>query len=210
MPVRVLLLLSGGIDSPVAARMLQENGHTVGAVHVSQEPFTDGSPEDKAREVARLLDLDELWVTRAGEAFGRLTRECSHAMYFVLSKRLMLRAATRIAREEGYEALATGENLGQVSSQTLQNMGCVHDATELPVLTPLLALDKNEIVDLAKSIGTYETSEGPEMCDTLGPDHPETAASLGDVLDEEANLDMDALADEMAETATAIPVAEAV
>lgn len=207
--MRLLLLLSGGIDSPVAARMLQENGHTVGAVHVSQEPFTDSSPEDKAREVARILDLDELWVTRAGEAFGEITRECSHAMYFVLSKRLMLRAATRLAEDEGYDALATGENLGQVSSQTLQNMACVHEVTDLPVLTPLLALDKNEIVDVAKSIGTYETSEGPELCDTLGPDHPETAASLGDVLGEEDKLDVEALADEIADSATPIPVAEA-
>jgi thiamine biosynthesis protein ThiI len=204
--MRALVLLSGGIDSPVASKMLQENGHDVGAVHFSQEPFTDDAPEVKSRRVAEVLDLDGLWVSDAGERFGDLTRECSHALYFVLSKRLMLRAADRVAEREGFEALATGENLGQVSSQTLQNLACVHEAADRPVLTPLLALDKDEIMDLAREIGTYEISEGPEVCDTLGPEHPETAADLGGVLSEEENLDVDGIADEMADQATrAVP-----
>lgn len=187
----MLLLLSGGIDSPVAARLLQENGHTVGAAHFSQEPFTDASPEEKARDVADALDLEGFWVSQAGEQFGDLTRACDHRLYFVLSKRLMLRAAERIAKREGFDALATGENLGQVSSQTLPNLACVHDATSLPVLTPLLGLDKNEIIDLARTFQTYDISEGPEMCDALGPDHPETNADVETVRNEEARLDVE-------------------
>lgn len=195
--MRVLLLLSGGIDSPVAGRMLQENGHDVAGVHFSQEPFTDDTPEQKSLACAEELGFEGVWISQAGERFGALTRECEHKYYFVLSKRLMLRAASKLAEREGFDAVATGENLGQVSSQTLQNLTCVHDASTLPVLTPLLALDKTEIVDLAKEIGTYDISEGPEMCDALGPDHPSTSASMDTILGEEQKIDLDGLADEM-------------
>lgn len=207
--MKVLLLLSGGIDSPVAARLLQENGHTVGAVHFSQEPFTDASPEEKARKITETLGLEALWISQAGERFGDITRTCDRRLYFVLSKRLMLRAAERIARKAGFDALATGENLGQVSSQTLPNLACVHDAASLPVLTPLLGLDKNEIIDLARSFDTYDISEGPEMCDALGPDHPETSANLQTVRDEEAKLDLQAAIREMVDEAVEVKAAQA-
>lgn len=177
--------------------MLQENGHEVAGVHFSQEPFTDDGPERKSLAAAAQLGIDDIWVSQAGERFGTLTRECEHRLYFVLSKRLMLRAASLLAEREGYDAVATGENLGQVSSQTLQNLTCVHDASRVPVLTPLLALDKMEIIDLAKEIETYELSTGPEVCDVLGPDHPNTAASMADVEDEEAKIDLGALASEL-------------
>lgn len=182
--------------------MLQEAGHEVGAVHFSQEPFTDDGPEQKSLACARELGIAPTWISRAGEAFGRLTKECEHRYYFVLSKRLMARAADRIAEWEGYDALATGENLGQVSSQTLQNISCIHEAVDRPILTPLLALDKNEIVEIAKELGTYELSVGPEVCDVLGPDHPSTAASLGKVQGEEAKLDMEALLAELTDSGT--------
>jgi thiamine biosynthesis protein ThiI len=199
--VRVLLLLSGGIDSPVAGAFLQENGHEVAAVHFSQEPFTDASPEDKSRACAEHLDIGPVWVSRAGETFGTLTQECEHRLYFVLSKRLMLGAADRLARREGFDAIATGENLGQVSSQTLQNLSVIHDASQLPVLTPLLALDKQEIVDAARELGTYELSTGPEMCDTLGPDKPATAAQPGEIADAEHALALDEMIDRLVDEA---------
>lgn len=192
--VRVLLLLSGGIDSPVAGRFLQENGHDVAALHFSQEPFTDASPEDKSATCADHLGIEPLWVSRAGERFGELTSTCEHRLYFVLSKRLMLAAGDRLARREGFDAIATGENLGQVSSQTLQNLSVIHEATQLPVLTPLLALDKDEIVDAAREFGTYEMSTGPEMCDTLGPDHPATAADVDEITEAEEATDLDEMA----------------
>ncbi len=205
--MRVLLLLSGGIDSPVAARLLQENGHTVGAVHFSQQPFTDESPEQKAKDVADALGLEALWISQAGERFGDLTRELDHRLYFVLSKRLMLRAGERIAKREGYDALATGENLGQVSSQTLPNLACVHEAASMPVLTPLLGLDKNEIIDLARSFDTYDISEGPEMCDTIGPDHPETKARIQTVHAQEAKLDLDEAVQDLVNGTVRVPAA---
>ncbi len=206
--MRVLLLLSGGIDSPVAGRLLQENGHDVAGVHFSQEPFTDASPEDKSRACAEHLDIAPLWVSRAGETFGTLTQECDHRLYFVLSKRLMLAAADRLAEREGYDAIATGENLGQVSSQTLKNLSCIHQAPTLPVLTPLLALDKEEIIELAREMGTYEMSTGPEMCDTLGPAHPTTEATMAQVHDAEDAIDLDQLAQRLVAEATLDEVLE--
>ncbi len=191
--MRVLVLMSGGLDSPVAARMLQENGHEVGAIHFSQEPFTDDGPELKSADCCQQLGIEELWVSQAGAQFGELAKACTHAYYFVLSKRLMLRAAAEVAKREGYDAIATGESLGQVSSQTLQNLACVHEPAGVPVLTPLLALDKNEIVQLAEEIGTFEMSTGPEMCDALGPDHPVTWAQLDRVIEEEKKVDVAAM-----------------
>jgi thiamine biosynthesis protein ThiI len=195
--VRVLLLLSGGLDSPVAGRMLQESGHSVSCVHFSQEPFTDGSPEDKSIDCVDHLGFEGCWVSSAGKVFGELTQHCEHRLYFVLSKRLMLLAADRLAEREGFDALATGENMGQVSSQTLQNLSVIHDVSDRPVLTPLLALDKQEIVDIAREIGTYEVSTGPEMCAVLGPDKPATGAPFEDVLDEEHKIDLDHMAREL-------------
>lgn len=192
-PVKVLLLLSGGIDSPVAGRLLQEGGHEVGAVHFSQAPFTDDSPEEKSRASAELLGMGPVWSSRAGACFATLASDCEHRYYYVLSKRFMLRTAAALARREGYDAVATGENLGQVSSQTLQNLASIHQAAGLPVLTPLLALDKQEIITIAEEIGTYDLSVGPEMCDALGPDKPATWTSLDEVLEQEARIDTDAL-----------------
>lgn len=200
--MRVLVLVSGGLDSPVAARMLQENGHEVGAIHFSQEPFTDDGPERKSVACCRHLGIDELWVSQSGEGFSQLAKACNHAYYFVLSKRFMLRTAAKIAQREGYDAIATGESLGQVSSQTLQNLTCVHEPVDVPVLTPLLALDKNEIVQLAQELDTFEMSTGPEMCDALGPDHPVTWAQLGRVEEEEEKVDVEAMVEAAVEATT--------
>lgn len=202
----MLVLVSGGLDSPVAARMLQENGHEVGAIHFSQEPFTDDGPEQKSAACCKQLGIEELWVAQAGSPFGELAKACNHAYYFVLSKRLMLRAAAEIARREGYDAVATGESLGQVSSQTLQNLACVHEPVDVPVLTPLLALDKNEIVRLTEEIGTFDMSTGPEMCDALGPDHPVTWAQLDRVEEEEKKVDVAAMTAAIVDASSKRPI----
>jgi thiamine biosynthesis protein ThiI len=195
----VLLLLSGGIDSPVAAHALQEQGARVVPVHFSQEPFTDGAAQAKARDQADHLDLEPPPVAPAGPALGTLARECDHGLYFVLQKRLMIRAADALAGEHGLDVLATGENMGQVSSQTLQNLRVVDEAADRPVVRPLVGWNKQEIVDRARSIGTYEIAEGPELCDQLGPDHPSTAATLEEVEAQEARVDVAGLVDEVVE-----------
>jgi thiamine biosynthesis protein ThiI len=188
---RGVLLLSGGIDSPVAAKLLQAEGARLDAVHVSLAPYTDDTPEAKCRALARQLGIEQLAVVRGGEANAALAR-ADHKRYFVLSKRFMLRCAERLG-DPGAAFLATGENLGQVSSQTLHNLAAIDAAVRLPVLRPLLALDKVEIVEMARGFGTLPTSEGPEMCDVLGPRHPATRASAEDAARAEAGLDYEAL-----------------
>jgi thiamine biosynthesis protein ThiI len=190
-----MLLLSGGIDSPVAGHLVRARGATLDAVHFSLEPVTDAAAGTKARRIAALLGLPHLHVVRVGEAFMELVRACTHRYYFVLSKRLMVRLAERLAREEGCDFLVTGENLGQVSSQTLANLRTIDAVAVLPVVRPLIGFDKQDIVALARRIGTYEISKGPEVCDVLGPSKPATKASVAAVREEEGRLDLPALVD---------------
>jgi thiamine biosynthesis protein ThiI len=182
-----LLLLSGGIDSPVAGHLLQGQGAELEALHVSLEPYTDNSPETKARALAGALGLEAFATLPGGEANAELAR-ADHKRYFVLSKRFMLRCAEALARERGATFLATGENLGQVSSQTLANLAAIDAAVALPVFRPLLGLDKTEIVGLAERLGTLATSQGPELCDVLGPRYPATRATAEEAARAEAAL----------------------
>lgn len=191
--MRALVLLSGGLDSPVAAHLLQEQGVEFEAIHFSLEPFTDAEPERKTLACARALGLSTVHVAPAGPAFAELTRKCDHSLYFVLSKRLMLMVASEWAKRLGCDYLVTGDNLGQVSSQTLINLTNIDRAAGVPVLRPLLAYDKMDITQIAEAIGTFEVSKGPEMCDALGPDAPATHANPDAVVDAEANLDLEAL-----------------
>lgn len=190
---RALLLLSGGFDSPVAAKLLQEQGVDLEAVHFSLEPFTDDAAEKKCVALAKHLGIPRVHIVAAGPLFAEITRKADQRLYFILSKRLMARVAGEMAPRLGCEAIATGENIGQVSSQTLPNLSSIDRASPLPVLRPLLAYDKVDIVDLAREIGTYAISVGPEVCDVLGPAHPSTGAALDRVEKEEGKLDMASL-----------------
>ncbi len=190
---RALLLLSGGIDSPVAGHLMAERGLRLDAVHFSLEPITDDAAAVKSRKLAERISLGRLYVAIVGTAFADVAARCNRRLYFVLTKRLMVRCAEALARREGHRFLVTGENLGQVSSQTLANLAVIDAAASMPVLRPLIGFDKQEIIDLAKRIGTYEISEGPEICDLLGPAHPSTQARLALVEEEEAKLDVPAL-----------------
>lgn len=187
---RALLLLSGGIDSPVAGHLMAERGLRLDAVHFSLEPITDDTAAVKSRKLAQRIGLGRLYVAIVGTAFADVAARCNRRLYFVLTKRLMVRCAEALARREGHRFLVTGENLGQVSSQTLANLVAIDAAASMPVLRPLIGFDKQEIIDLAKRIGTYEISEGPEICDLLGPAHPATQARLAVVEAEEAKLDV--------------------
>lgn len=189
---RGLLLLSGGIDSPVAAHLLHQQGAVVDAVHVSLEPYTDDSPERKSRALARALGIPAFAVVRGGDANAALA-QADQKRYFVLSKRFMLRCAERLAPARGATFLATGENLGQVSSQTLANLAAIDAAVAMPVFRPLLALDKVEIMAVAGGIGTLETSKGPELCDVLGPRYPATRSSAKEAEAAETKVDYAAL-----------------
>jgi len=190
---RALLLLSGGIDSPVAGHLMASRGLTVLGVHFSLEPITDDAAARKSRLLAEKLRFAKLFVVPVGPAFAEVAQGCDRRLYFVLTKRLMVRIAEAIARREECDFLLTGESLGQVSSQTLQNLRAIDQATGLTVLRPLFGFDKEETIRIAKTIGTYAISEGPEICDLLGPQHPATRASLNWVLEEESKIDIERL-----------------
>lgn len=176
--MKAVLLLSGGFDSPVAGRMLQRQGVELEALHGSFEPVTDDASVQKAKVLARQMGLARLHVAKIGEALGRIPHDReAHRYYFLLQKRLLYRLADALADTVGADAIATGENLAQVSSQTLSNLVTLEGAARRPILRPVLGLDKNDIIRLAKEWGSYETSVGPELCDLLGPKHPATSST---------------------------------
>ncbi len=191
--MKALLLLSGGFDSVVAGFLMKKKGLELLAIHFSHEPFTDNKAELKTKKLAAILNIQTLFVAKAGEAFGELTKSCNHKLYFVLSKRLMYKVADTIAKKEHCTFLITGENIGQVSSQVLSNLQNIDRASSLPVLRPLLCFDKEEIIHLARTFGTYETSCGPEICDILGPKHPATHSKNSEIILQESKLDTEAL-----------------
>lgn len=183
-----LLLISGGFDSPVAGYLMQQKGVEINAIHFSYEPFTDNGPEIKARKASEILGFKSFLVINISKDCEKIAKECNHKLYFVLTKRLMLKKAEEIAKKENYDFLITGENLAQVSSQTLSNLRSITDAVKIQVLRPLLTFDKLEIINLAMKIGTYEVSKGPEVCDILGPKHPATKSDLEEIKLEEEKI----------------------
>ena len=196
---RVLALLSGGIDSPVAAWRMMRRGCRVDFVHFHSVPFLDRTSQEKARELARLLVVwgieSDLRLVPFGEVQRQIVAAVARPLRVVLYRRMMLRIAEAIARRAGAEALVTGESLGQVASQTLANLAVIEAAATLPVLRPLIGTDKSEIMTEAERIGTFETSIIPDQdcCTLFVPRHPATRAHLGDVLALEARVDVGAL-----------------
>jgi len=191
---RVVALLSGGIDSPVAAYRLMRRGAEVVLVHFHPFPLLSGASREKAKALAeRLVRFQHrlrLHLVPFSEVQRHILVEAPAAYRVVLYRRYMLRIAEAIAREEGALALCTGDSLGQVASQTLENLHAVNQAATLPVFRPLIGWDKQEIMAEAKRIGTYETSILPdeECCTLFAPRHPVTRADLGVVLKAEARL----------------------
>ena len=184
-----LLLISGGIDSPVAGHLAKKNGTELLAVHFPTIKITGKESIDKTKQLCKKIGAKKLFVVDLSDPFAEISRECEHRFYFVLSKRLMLKIAQKIALENKADFLVTGENLGQVSSQTLSNLSVIDSAVKIPVVRPLLCLEKVQIVELARKIGTLETSLGKEICDALGPKHPATKTSLQEILEEEKKFD---------------------
>jgi thiamine biosynthesis protein ThiI len=193
---RVLALLSGGIDSPVAAWRMMRRGCRVDFVHFHSAPLLDRRSEEKARELARVLVRWELEAVFHAVPFAEVQRRIVAAvarpLRVVLYRRMMLRIAEALARACGAEALVTGESLGQVASQTLANLAVIGAVTTLPVLRPLLGFDKGEITDQAARLGTLETSIQPDAdcCQLFVPRHPATRAEPIAVAAAEARLDV--------------------
>ncbi|MEK7704992.1 MAG: tRNA uracil 4-sulfurtransferase ThiI [Myxococcota bacterium] len=192
-------LLSGGIDSPVAANRMQRRGLNVVLVHFHAHPLQSRASMEKALDLAALLARTQGRIVLYLVPFGELQRQVMLTvkpdLRVILYRRFMLRIAGALTSRHGARALVTGESIGQVASQTLANMVAINAAAPLPVLRPLVAFDKQEIVDEAKRLGSYDISVLPDedCCSLFIPRHPETHARLEAVEADEAKLDGDAL-----------------
>lgn len=196
---RVACLISGGIDSPVAAYRMMKRGCTAVFVHFSGRPLVSRASEDKVREIVELLTAyqyqSRLYVIPFGEIQQAIVTNAPAPFRVVLYRRLMLRIAEELARREGCWALVTGDSLGQVASQTPENLTVVQDAVELPVLRPLIGMDKLEITEEAQQIGTFDISIEPDQdcCKLFVPAHPSTKTRLEDIRKMERRLDIPTL-----------------
>lgn len=182
-------LLSGGIDSPVAIHLMQPRLEII-AVHFHQQPLTGPEEIQKVKELVKILGVRKAYLIPFVAVLKELVGRCGHKNYFVLSKILMFKTAAQIAEQEGAKYLITGENLAQVSSQTLSNLTVITQNVGIEIFRPVLTYDKHEIVAVAQKIGTYETSKGPEICNLLGPKHPATKSNPVEIGKELAKLDI--------------------
>ncbi len=203
---KALLLLSGGIDSPVAGYMMAKRGLKLDAIHFESFPYTS----ERARE--KVMELASIVAEYSGDIFvhvvslthiqEELVRACEEDYFTLLLRRYMMTIAERVAKEKDCAALITGESLGQVASQTIQALGVTDSAANMPVFRPCIGMDKEEIITISRNIGTFETSIQPyeDCCTVFTPKHPKTKPELEKVKKEEDKLDFAALVDEAMES----------
>jgi thiamine biosynthesis protein ThiI len=193
---KVVVLLSGGIDSPVAAWKMIKRGCMPVFVHFHSFPYTNKESQEKARQIARLLaDYSlkaKVYLVPFAEIQRRIMVETPVDTRVILYRRYMMRLAEQIARREKARVLVTGDSVGQVASQTIENIDVISRAVTMPILRPLIGDDKIEIVEVARRIGTYDISILPDQdcCSLFVPKHPETKANLTEIENSEARLDV--------------------
>lgn len=193
--MKVVSLISGGIDSPVSTYLMLRNGVEVVTLHLDNRPFTDEKQVNKALALVKHLECQfgneiKTYVVPHGKNQAAFARNCKRKLGCVLCKRMMLRIAEMIAKKEGADAIVTGDSLAQVASQTLQNLMVETQAVSIPILRPLIGFDKNETIEIARDIGTYEISILPGLCCTIVPKKPATQAKLEIILQEEERVDI--------------------
>ena len=193
------LLLSGGIDSPVAGWMIAKRGVQINAVHFHSYPYTSDRAKEKVLDLARKLSFSccgiKVFVVPFTEIQMAIHEKCPEEYTTLIMRRYMMRIAEKIARQEACEALITGESIGQDASQTMTALGTTDSVVEMPVFRPLIGFDKSEIIDTARKIGTLEISELPyeDCCTVFTPRHPATHPKMDKILEGESRLDTEAL-----------------
>lgn len=199
---RATLLLSGGIDSPVAGWMIAKRGVQINAVHFHSYPYTSDRAKEKVLELARILSESCCGIRVHIVPFTHIQMEihekCPEEYTTLIMRRFMMRIAERVAQKEHCEALITGESIGQVASQTMQALGTTDSVVSMPVYRPLIGFDKSEIIDIARKIDTFETSSLPyeDCCTVFTPRHPATHPKMEKILMGEEKLDTEALIQE--------------
>ena len=195
-------LLSGGIDSPVSSYMIAKRGVHLIPVHFFSFPYTSQQAKEKVIELAQIITAYCGKMTMEIVPFTHIQEEirdkCPEEYFTLIMRRFMMRIAQRIALDNNARAIVTGENLGQVASQTMEAMASTQAVLQLPVLQPLIGMDKEEIITIARKIGTFDTSILPyeDCCTVFTPKHPRTRPKLSEVERAESVLDIDALVDE--------------
>ena len=194
-----LLLLSGGIDSPVAGFMMAKRGVKLSVVHYHSYPYTSERAKGKVVELAKILTQYcgsiKLYIVPFTDIQLEINQKCNSVLSTVIMRRSMMRIAEKVARKTGCMALVTGESLGQVASQTIQAIYCTDNVVDMPVFRPLIGMDKIEVTDIARRIETYETSIQPyeDCCTVFTPKHPKTKPTLAEVEMDEKNVDFECL-----------------
>ena len=193
------ILISGGIDSPVAAWTMAKRGLRLNAIHFASPPYTSPRAEMKVKtllsKVARYSGCINLAIVPFTEIQDEIANNCPEEYFTIIMRRMMMRIAEKIARDSGSLALITGESLGQVASQTLPALVTTDAVANIPVLRPLIGMDKEEIVTISRNIDTFETSILPyeDCCTVFTPKHPKTRPTLESCSDAESGLEIDAL-----------------
>lgn len=198
---KATLLLSGGIDSPVAGYMIGKRGVELNAVHFHSYPYTSQRAKDKVIELAQIMSgwcgPMKLYIVPFTDCQLAINQHCPADEGTILMRRMMARIAQKIAQKTDSHALVTGESVGQVASQTIYSLEVTNHGLELPVFRPLIGMDKDEIVTIARKIGTFETSILPyeDCCTVFVAKHPKTKPVLADIMESEKALDYEALID---------------
>ncbi len=197
-----LLLLSGGIDSPVAGFMVAKRGMKIDCLHFHSYPFTSKRALQKAIDLGEILSAYTgkmtIYSINLADIYKAINQNCDRRETTILSRRFMMRIANKIAESKEYQALITGESLGQVASQTIESISVINDSSERPILRPLVAMDKKDIIDISYKIGSYEKSIEPydDCCSIFAPDSPLTKPKLKYIKMSEEKLDIEKLENE--------------
>ena len=200
-----VVLISGGIDSPVAAYIMMKKGVETIFVHFDNKPYTDEKQLNKTKKLVEILSKKfnkkiKLYLVNHGPNQTEFLKKTNHRYNCLLCRSLMYRVAEKIAIKEKADFLITGENLAQVASQTLDNLIVEDKSIKIPVLRPLLCHDKNDIIKIAKAIGTFETSILPGMCCSHIPKHPVTRAKKEEFEFELQKIEVDKLVEDSLKT----------